>query len=61
MGASEKIDASLNKLKGKAKESACHLSDNDEMIAEGKADQARGDIKNAAEKTIDSTKDVLKD
>lgn len=61
MGASEKMDAGMDKLKGKAKEAAGHVTDNEKLIAEGQADQAKGDLKSAAEKAKDAAKDVFKD
>jgi uncharacterized protein YjbJ (UPF0337 family) len=61
MGASEKMDAGMDKLKGKAKEAAGHVTDNEKLVAEGHADQAKGDLKSAAEKAKDTVKDVFKD
>lgn len=58
MGASDKMDAGMDKLKGKAKEAAGRLTDNEKLIAEGKIDQVKGDAKSAAEKVKDAAKDI---
>jgi uncharacterized protein YjbJ (UPF0337 family) len=49
------------KIKGKAKEAVGKTVGNERMEAEGKADQAAGDVKQAGEKVKDSVKDVGKD
>ncbi|AXG78906.1 CsbD family protein [Streptomyces paludis] len=46
-----------DKLKGKAKEAAGKVTGNQRLEAEGKADQAKGDIKQAGEKIKDALKD----
>lgn len=56
MGASDKISAGMDKLKGKAEEAVGHMTDDDKKVAEGKAEQAKGDLKNAAEDVKDSFK-----
>lgn len=59
MGASEKMEAGMDKLKGKAKEAVGHLTDNEKLEAEGKMDQAKGDLKSAAEKAKDTARDIF--
>lgn len=59
MGADDKISAGMDKLKGKAKEAAGRLTDDPDLVAEGKLDQAKGDVKQAAEKAKDAAKDIL--
>ncbi|EFV11960.1 CsbD family protein [Segniliparus rugosus] len=44
---------------GKAKEAAGDLTDNDQLKAEGLADQASAKIKQAAEDVADKAKDVV--
>lgn len=59
MGASEKMEAGMDKLKGKAKEAVGHITDNEKLEAEGKMDQAKGDLKSAAEKAKDTARDIF--
>ena len=56
MGADDKADNTAQDLQGKAKEAAGKLSDNEQMEAEGKGDQASADIKQAGEKVKDAFK-----
>ena len=44
-------------LKGKAKESAGDATDNEQLQAEGRGDQASGNLKQAGEKVKDAFKD----
>jgi uncharacterized protein YjbJ (UPF0337 family) len=46
-------------LKGRVKEAAGAISDNDKLRREGKLDQAAGKVKEATEKAIDKTKEAL--
>jgi uncharacterized protein YjbJ (UPF0337 family) len=46
--------------KGRIKEAAGVLAGNDKLRAEGKADQAVGEVKQVAEKTIDKAKQAVK-
>jgi uncharacterized protein YjbJ (UPF0337 family) len=48
-----------DELKGRVKEAAGAISDNDKLRREGKMDQAAGKVKEAAEKAIDKTKEAL--
>ncbi|WP_329560430.1 CsbD family protein [Kitasatospora sp. NBC_01266] len=57
MSGEDKIKNAAEKAKGKAKEATGQAVGNERLTAEGKADQAKGDLKQAGEKL----KDVLKD
>ncbi|MCO5968104.1 CsbD family protein [Actinoallomurus soli] len=57
MSAQDKAANTGDKIKGKAKEAVGKVTGNEEMEAEGKADQAKSDAKQAGEKI----KDVFKD
>lgn len=59
MGASEKMEAGMDKLKGQAKETVGRMTDNEKLEAEGKMDQAKGDLKSAAEKAKDTARDIF--
>jgi uncharacterized protein YjbJ (UPF0337 family) len=50
----------VDKVKGKAKEAAGALTDDDRLRREGKADQVVGKVKNAADKVIDKAKDIVR-
>ena len=50
----------LDKVKGRVKEAAGALTDDDKMRREGKTDQAAGSVKNAAEKVVDTVKKAVK-
>jgi uncharacterized protein YjbJ (UPF0337 family) len=54
MGADDKLDAKTDELAGKAKEAVGRATDDDELQAEGRADQAGADLKQAAEKVKDA-------
>jgi uncharacterized protein YjbJ (UPF0337 family) len=56
MGADDKIDNKSDKLKGKVKEAAGTAQGDEELRHEGKADQTKGDIKQAGEKIKDAFK-----
>lgn len=56
MSAEGKIKATTNKVVGKAKEAAGHVANNDKLVAEGKADQAKGEVRDAAENVKDAFK-----
>jgi uncharacterized protein YjbJ (UPF0337 family) len=56
MGADDKIDNKTEQLKGKAKEGVGRATDDPDLEAEGKTDQASGNLKQAGEKI----KDVFK-
>ena len=56
MGTDDKIDAKADEFKGKVKEGVGRATDDEELEAEGHGDQAKGHLKQAAEKV----KDVFK-
>jgi uncharacterized protein YjbJ (UPF0337 family) len=47
-------------VKGRLKEAAGALADNDELREEGKTDQAVGKVKQIAEKAVEKVKQVVK-
>jgi uncharacterized protein YjbJ (UPF0337 family) len=60
------MDGSADDIKGRAKEAAGDLTDNDDLKNEGRGDQAAGkakdlvgDLKDKAEDAIDKVKDKL--
>jgi uncharacterized protein YjbJ (UPF0337 family) len=56
MSAADKIKNAAEDLAGKAKEAVGNLTNNDELAAEGKADQSKADVKKAAENVKDAFK-----
>lgn len=60
MSASDKIDNKAEELKGKAKEAVGNATDDDQLTAEGKADQGKSQLKQAGEKVKDAARDVFK-
>ncbi|MGH3826766.1 MAG: CsbD family protein, partial [Pseudonocardiaceae bacterium] len=50
MGTGDKIDNKTEVLKGKVKETAGQVTEDPELEAEGKGDQAKGHVKQAGEK-----------
>lgn len=48
-------------IKGRIKEAAGALTDDDKLRREGKLDQVTGKVKQAVEKVVEKTKGVLKD
>ncbi|MGH3800003.1 MAG: CsbD family protein [Pseudonocardiaceae bacterium] len=59
MGLQDKIKNTAEVLKGKAKEAAGKTTGNEQLEAEGKLDQGKGDLKQAGEKVRDAGKDVF--
>ena len=57
MGADDKAANTADKLTGKAKEATGKVTGNERLQAEGKADQVKGDAKQAFEKTKDTLTD----
>ena len=49
-----------DEIKGRVKEAAGALTDDEKMKREGKLDQAAGKTKQAAEKAVDKVRDALK-
>ena len=56
MSAEDKIKAAAEKTVGKAKEVIGDVTDNDKLVAEGKAEQAKG----AARGTVEDVKDAFR-
>lgn len=54
MGADDKIKNTAEDLKGKGKEAVGKATDNERLEAEGRSDQAKADIKKAAENVKDA-------
>lgn len=50
----------LDRAKGRVKEAAGALADDDKLRNEGKVDQAAGAVKNAAEKVVDKVKEAVR-
>jgi uncharacterized protein YjbJ (UPF0337 family) len=53
MGTTDKLMNKAEELKGQAKQKAGDATDNEQWQAEGKADEAKGDLKQAGEKVKD--------
>ena len=51
------MSGTVDKLKGKAKEAAGALTDDDKLRNEGKLDQAAGKVKDAAERVKNAVED----
>jgi uncharacterized protein YjbJ (UPF0337 family) len=56
MGLDDKIKNAAQDIAGKAKEAIGNVTDNDKLVAEGKADQAKSDVKQAGENIKDAFK-----
>ena len=54
------MGGTTDKAKGRVKEAAGALTDNDSLRREGKIDQAVGKVKDAAEAVVDKVKNVVK-
>ncbi|HTU25081.1 MAG TPA: CsbD family protein [Pirellulales bacterium] len=50
-----------DQVKGRIKEAAGAISDDDRLRREGKLDQAAGKVKEAAEKTVDKVRKAARD
>ena len=57
MSTEDKAGNAADKAKGKVKETAGKAVGNERLTAEGRADQAKGDAKQAVEKAKDALKD----
>jgi uncharacterized protein YjbJ (UPF0337 family) len=55
----EQIKGKFESGKGKVKETVGNLTDDDDMIAEGQADQAEGTIRDKAGKAVHGAADAL--
>ncbi|MGW6447478.1 CsbD family protein [Lentzea sp. NPDC055074] len=56
MGAEEKFENKAEELKGRAKEAVGDATDNEQWQAEGRAERAKGSLKQAGEKVKDAFK-----
>ncbi len=56
MTTTDKAKNAAQQAKGKVKETAGEISGNDQLRAEGKADQTKGNLKQAGEKVKDALK-----
>ncbi|MDX8036402.1 CsbD family protein [Lentzea sp. BCCO 10_0856] len=54
MGADDKFSNKADELKGRAKEAVGDATDNEQWQAEGRAERAKADIKQAGEKVKDA-------
>ena len=54
MGAEDKTENTMEDVKGKIKEGVGKVTDDEELEAQGKRDQAKSDIKQAGEKIKDA-------
>ena len=55
------IDANMDEAKGRMKEAAGDIMDDDQMKKEGKADRMGATIKEKAGDMVDKAKDMIKD
>ncbi len=53
------MGANTDQIKGRVKEAAGAITDDDKLRREGKADQAAGKIKQAAENAVDAVKNAV--
>jgi uncharacterized protein YjbJ (UPF0337 family) len=58
MAGTDKVKNEVQRGKGKVKEAAGKVTGNERLEAKGKADQTKGDVKQAGEKVKDAVKDV---
>ena len=61
MGLPDKIANRVQVLKGKAKEAAGKIANDPGLAADGKADQGKGHIKQAAEKVKDAGRSLFRE
>jgi uncharacterized protein YjbJ (UPF0337 family) len=53
------MDAKMDEAKGRMKEAAGDLTDDDDLKREGKADRVGGTVKEKAGEVVDKAKDIL--
>jgi uncharacterized protein YjbJ (UPF0337 family) len=53
------MSGKMDELKGRVKEAAGAIADDDKLRRKGKVDQAAGKAKQAAEKAVDKAKEAL--
>ena len=58
MSDSDKVSNKVQEVKGRVKEGVGDATDNEQLQGEGKADQAKGNLKQAGEKVKDAVKGV---
>ncbi|HVE93442.1 MAG TPA: CsbD family protein [Acidimicrobiales bacterium] len=58
MGTDDKLSNKAQDLKGKAKEAIGDATNNDDLEAKGKSDQAKASVKDVGEKVKDAVGDV---
>lgn len=58
MAGTDKVKNDAQRGKGKIKEAAGKVTGNERLEAKGKADQTKGDVKQAGEKVKDAVKDL---
>jgi uncharacterized protein YjbJ (UPF0337 family) len=56
MGLDDKIKNAAQEIAGKAKEAIGNATDNEKLVAEGKADQSKANLKQAGEDVKDAFK-----
>ena len=58
MGITDKIAHAANELTGRAKEAVGRLTDNEDLVDKGRAEQARADLDQAGDRLSDAGSDV---
>jgi uncharacterized protein YjbJ (UPF0337 family) len=53
------MSGTIDKAKGRLKEAAGAITDDDQLRQEGKIDQAVGKVKDAAEKVVNKVRDTV--
>ena len=53
------MGANMDEIKGRMKEAAGDLTDDDEMKREGKTDRIGAEVKDKANKVVDKAKDIV--
>jgi len=53
------MGANMDEMKGRMKEAAGDLTDDDELKKEGKTDRLGAEIKDKADKVVDKAKDMI--
>jgi uncharacterized protein YjbJ (UPF0337 family) len=53
------MDGTVDKAKGRIKEAAGALADDDDLKREGKLDQAAGKVKDGVEKAVNKVRDAV--
>jgi uncharacterized protein YjbJ (UPF0337 family) len=57
MSTEDKADAKADEINGKVKETTGHVTNDEELEAEGKGEQVKGNLKQAVEKAKDAFRD----